>query len=72
MTDEQAIAKLEDLIDYIESLKQVTRLMVNGLLTPNKTEREYYKYREKKEWLNTQRTRLNDLRRRKKDGKSID
>lgn len=71
MTDEQAIAKLEDLIGYIESLKRVTRLRVNGLLIPNKTEREYYEYEEKKEWLRMSNLQLNGLKAKREKRRNL-
>ena len=71
MTDEQAIAKLEDLIDYIESLKRVTRLRVNGLILANKTEREYYEYREKKEWLRMSNLQLNGLKVKREKSRNL-
>ena len=49
MTYDEAFEKLKYLVSYMESLKPTPRLRVNGLISPNKTEREYYEYKEKKE-----------------------
>lgn len=49
MTDAEIIETLQRLTDLL--IKKPPVLRVNSLLTPNKTEMEYYKYREKSEWL---------------------
>lgn len=65
MTNGEAVARLKDLITYMESLKPITRLRVNGLISQNKTEREYYAYQEKKEWLRASKKQLNNLRQKR-------
>ena len=61
----KALQLLGDDFDLNTVIDSRTCLRANGLLTPNKTEREYYKYQEKKEWLTAQRIQVNTIKMRR-------
>ncbi len=71
ITNEQLIAILKTLIAYMENPKPIPPLRGNGLLTQNKTEREYYEYKEKKEWLRMSNLQLNGLKTKREKSRSL-